>query len=211
MAESTENKKDLHFKGQYADEQVEAFFRAHWITLVPGIIAHFFFLIVIAVVFGNFSSEIAAFFRTSIGEIVLILSVFLLTYFIHNFFIKLINHFLNTVILTNLRIVEIQKMIFVKDLQISLDLRMVQDVKKLQNGILENVVNFGELIFMMSSSDVRVIKFVPNPNFHFRLINRVKLEAVQKRIGDKNNTRSHQSILFENFTSNVTKEQHLDA
>ncbi len=211
MVESIENKKDLHFKGQYADEQVEAFFRAHWITLVPGIIANIFFLVVIAVIFGSFSSEIAAFFRTSIGELVLILSVFLLTYFIHNFFIKLVNHFLNTVIVTNLRIVEIQKMIFVKDLQISLDLRMVQDVKKMQNGILENVMNFGELIFMMSSSDVRVIKFVPNPNFQFRLINRVKLEAVQKRLGAKDNTRSHQSILFENFTSNVTKEQHLDA
>lgn len=205
---SLETNKDLHFKGQYTDEDIIAFFRAHWITLLPFIVVHCFFFVVLGVIFFNFSTEILAFFTTPLGEIVLLLSVFLMTYFIHSFFIRLINHFLNTVIITNLRIVENQKMIFLKDLQISLDMRVVQDVKKQQNGILENILNFGELIFMMSTSDVRVFKFVPNPNFHFRLVNRIKLENAQKQLVVKEQTRPHQSILFENFTSSRQKEPH---
>lgn len=205
MTETFKN-KDLHFKGQYTDEVVAAFFRAHWITMLPDMVVHFFFAVLIFVIFGSYSSEIISFFKTSLGAIVLILSVFLITYFIHNFFVKLVNHFLNTVIITNFRIVEIQKVIFIKDFQVSLDLKMVQDVKKEQNGILENILNFGELIFMMSSSDIRVMKFVPNPSFHFRMINRIKLENMQKQILPGEQPRQQQSILFENFSPSREKE-----
>lgn len=192
--------KDLHFKGQYADEHVEAFFRSHWITLMPHIFVNLFFLAIIAILFVNFYSTLLTFVSTPPGEIVFVLSMLILTYSIHLFFIKFVNHFLYTVIITNFRIVEIQNIIFIKDLQVSLDMSMIQDVEKKQNGIFKNILNFGELIVVMSSSDIRVIKFVPNPNFQFRLINRLKLEWKQKRTELKDHTRQHQPILFENLT-----------
>jgi len=81
---------------------------------------------------------------------------------------------------------------------------MIQDVEKKQNGFLKNILNFGELIIIMSSADMRTIRFAPNPNFHFRLVNRLKLESKQN-IG-KDNQRQHQPILFENFTFSGSKE-----
>jgi hypothetical protein len=147
-----------------------------------------------------------AFFSTPIGEVVLIAAVLVAMYFIHTFYIKLINHFLNTVIITNFRIVEVQKMIFIKDLQISLDVSMIQDVEKKQNGIIKNILNFGELIIVMSSADTRTIRFVPNPNFHFRMINRLKLEYRQKHLGIKEVQRPHHPILHENFSFSPGQE-----
>ena len=200
--------KDLHFKGQYVDENVVAFFRAHWISLLPDIAFQLFIVVAPVVLFIYFPREITDFVQTTLGQIVLLLGILLMTYFIHNFFIKIINHFLSSIIITNLRIVENQKTIFIKDFQISLDLKMVQDVKKEQNGIPENLLNFGELIFMMSSSDVRKIQFVPNPNFHFRLVNRVKMEIRQKQSGMTGVERGRPHAgLFEDFTLQREKDK----
>lgn len=200
MTQDSSGNKDLHFKGQYANEHVIAFFRSHWITLLPDIVFNFFFVAVLSVVFGSFFSPILAFFGTPVGQTVMVVTVFLISFFIHNFYIKLINYFLNTVIITNFRIVENQKIVFMKDLQISIDMKMIQDIEKEQNGILKNILNFGELIIMMSSSDTRIFKFVPNPNFHFRLINRLKLENSQNQMIPKDQVRDHQSILYRDYT-----------
>ena len=195
------NNKDLHFKGQYAGEVVVAFFRAHWLKLVPAIAFQIFVWAVVIGIFIIFPTEIFDFIKSPLGQIILLLSVGLFTYFIHNFFIKLVNHFLSTCIITNLRIIENQKTIFLKDLQVSLDLKVVQDVHKEQNGILENLFNCGELLFMMSSSDIRMIHYVPNPNFHFRLVNRIKLEVRQKQQMPLGSDRGRpQSLLFEDYS-----------
>lgn len=206
MTLTPQNNKDLHFKGQYADEVVIAFFREHWITLLPHIVVHVVFAACIVTLFLNFLDALLAFFSTPIGEIVLIAAVLVSSYFIHAFYIRLINYFLNMVIITNIRIVEIQKMIFIKDLQISLDMSMIQDVEKKQNGIIKNILNFGELTVVLSSSDTRTIRFVPNPNFHFRMINRLKLEYRQKHLGIKEVQRPHYPILHENFSFSPGQE-----
>lgn len=206
MTQTPQTNKDLHFKGQYADEVVIAFFREHWITLLPHIVVHVVFAACIVTLFLNFFDALLAFFSTPIGEIVLIAAVLVSSYFIHAFYIRLINYFLNMVIISNIRIVEIQKMVFIKDLQISLDMSMIQDVEKKQNGIIKNILNFGELTVVLSSSDTRTIRFVPNPNFHFRLINRLKLEYRQKHQGIKDHQRPHQPILYENFSFSPGQE-----
>ncbi len=209
MTPNSSNNKDLHFKGQYADEHIVAFFRGHWITLVPHILVYGFFLAAIIAVFSFFSGTIIPFFVSPIGQFLLPVFVLLVTYGIHNFFIKLINHFLSIVIITNLRIIEVQKMIFIKDLQNSLDMGVIQDIKKEQNGFWKNILNFGELLIMLSSSDIQAIKFVPNPNFHFRLINRAKIEWQQKQAHQNaNQQRNHQEILPENTTIASTHVRH---
>jgi len=207
MTQDSVNNKDLHFKGQYANEHVVAFFRLHWITLLPDLVFNFFLVVVLAVIFGTFFSPIIAFFGTPVGQTVLVLTVFLMSFFIHNFYTKLINYFLNTVIITNIRIVENQKVVFIKDLQISIDMKMIQDIQKEQNGILKNILNFGELIIMMSSSDTRIFKCVPNPNFHFRLINRIKLEYTHNQLIPKDQGRDHRSILYKDYTFSGDREK----
>lgn len=192
------NNKDFQFKGQYANEVVIDFFRPHWVTLMPHLFIHILILAVLGVVAANFYELVFSFLRTDTGRFVFIGSVLVGTYAIHNFFIKFISHFLKVVIITNLRIVEVQNILFVNDLQSSLDVNMIQDVEKIQKGIIKNLLKFGELTIILSSSDTRTLRFVPNPNYHFRLINRLKLES--KQFGVKEPARQHQSILFENLT-----------
>jgi hypothetical protein len=198
MTDDVVNNKDLHFKGQYAGEYVMAFFRRHWTTLIPHIMVSGFFLALLAALFVTFSGLIVPFLLSGIGQIILPVAVVLLTYCIHNFFIRFVDHFLHITIITNLRIVQAEKIIFIKDQQISFDMNVIQDIKKEQNGLWKNILNVGEVVIMMSSSDVHVIKFVPNPNFHFRLINRAKIGYGQEHLQDSTKNRQHQPIVQKN-------------
>lgn len=180
MDENINLNKDLHFKGQYKNEHVITFFRRHWITLLPEIIMVVLFIFVIiflAIMFGPiaYNPTFKPFFLAAI-----VIGVPLATYFMHIVFLEFIKHFMQMVIITNYRIVEVKKTIFIKDNEDTLFLENIQDVKKQQNGLWKNIFGFGELVIVMSSSDLKTISFVPNPNYHFRLISRIKQEFNQQ-------------------------------
>ena len=194
------NNKDFHFKGQYADEELVGFFRKHWITLIPDFIIHGIFVAAGILAWIFFPGQIVLMMSNIWGAIVITIAILVLSYGIHHFFIKLINHFLHTVIITNFRIVEIDKIMFVKDSHMSLDMKMIQDIEKAQKGFWKNALRYVELMIMMSSADVRIIKYVPNPDYHFRLINRLKAQTIQRDTHIKTPPREHQTILHENLT-----------
>jgi len=171
--------KDLHFKGQQSDETVIAFFRPHWITLFPLFLIYGLIITALTILLSTFYQPIVQFLSSPLGKIPFVIILLLMCYGIHYFFVNLMNNFLNCTIFTNKRIVEIQKVIFIRDQLISHSLRMIQDVEKNQEGIWKNLLSWGEIIIKISTSDVRVIRFVPNPNFHFRLLARLKLEINQ--------------------------------
>lgn len=183
--ENPRNNKDRYFRGQYPDEEVIAFFRCHWVAILPDFLMYIFFvgLFITAMVFfvGIPITEAAKPFM----QAATVLLVGVMTYFFHHIFVNLINHFLETVIITNFRVVEVKKTIFLKDSQDSFYMEMIQDVEKDQVGLFKNILRFGELVIRLSSNDTRVIKYVPNPDYHFRLMNKIKQEYIQKRIQEK--------------------------
>ncbi len=180
MNENENQNKDLHFKGQYKNEHVVTFFRHHWITLLPElvlsilILATLIFLIILLAPLAT-NADYKTLFQVG-----LFIVVPLMTYFIHMLFLEFIKHFMQTIIITDCRIVEVKKTIFIKDSEDTLFLENIQDVRKQQNGFWKNIFGFGDLIIVMASSDIKTISFVPNPNYHFRLVSRITQEYNQK-------------------------------
>lgn len=197
MTEHVQNNKDRYFKGQYHDEECITFFRQHWITLLPELLMYSIFGMILLVSGFYFANVVNFSMKEFFSQFLFLALLALFTYFIHRFFFRLFNHFLHTVILTNFRIVDVTKVlfvIFVRDTQQTFDMKEIQDIQKQQDGFWKNILRFGVLIIMMSSSDIKRIYYVPNPDYHFRLVNRIKRIYIQQRIQDKQQERGSEGL-----------------
>lgn len=185
MPEKKQHKdnKDKYFKGQLQDEEVILFLRRHWVALFDYLAGFLGMTILFVLVFGT------TFFRSFIAEYRGILTfLFLLYYlgstlFIHKFFLRLLNHFSHVVVITDQRIVYISKTVYVHSMLDSLRHTQIQDVRKEQEGIIKNWLNYGELcIVLTTSEEPRTLHYVPNPEYHFRMINRCITEANKRAL-----------------------------
>lgn len=161
-----------NFKGQFEDEVVLCFFRKHWIAIVPrGLaIAGLLFVIGLGFVYFQTLAKQELFIKGLV-----IFFYLTVTYLVHHNFMKIFHYFLHSVMITNYRIVDVDKSVFFIDSKDSVDLANVQDVRKEQNGIFENILNFGTLVIVLSGTHASVnINLVPRPDYQFKKINKVK-------------------------------------
>lgn len=61
----------------------------------------------------------------------------------------------------------------------------IQDVQKLQHGFFNNLLKFGQMQIILGNAEQRILLQVPNPDYHYRLINRVKSNQYFKKIRDR--------------------------
>ena len=106
----------------------------------------------------------------------LFLTIFLTgTLYIHRFFIKLINYFVNIGIITDIRIIDHDKTIFFRDTMDSIDMSQIQNIEQVKEGIIPSLFRYGDIkVFMTASAATKTFHFVPNAKFHFRCMNRQK-------------------------------------
>jgi hypothetical protein len=124
--------------------------------------------------------------NAAIFEILLIMGFLFSIYYVHRFFVHIYNYFLDVVIITNYRIVDLNKTIILRDTKEVIDLAKIQDVLKKQDGLIRNVLNYGKLTITLSSSSIiKTLHFVPNPDFHFRVINRKKRDYIHQKQYDR--------------------------
>ncbi len=161
-----------HFKGQLEDELVICTFRKHWVSILPTLVSMPGLLIVLFVLFINLPRLVDQ------GHWMAYLMVFALAALhavIHRQFLTIFYYYLHTVIVTDRRVVLIDKSVFFKDSKTSLDLVNVQDIQKHQEGFYQNFFNFGSLSFMLSGSgSPSVIDLVPRPEYQYKKIHQVK-------------------------------------
>lgn len=174
--------KDKFFKGQMSDENYVLFFRKHWATIAPaavifcsvciGVIVFITFLILIG--FKDFNAGLRYFIIFSS------LTVFLI--YGHWFFLRMFGHFMTICVFSDRRIFALLKTVYTQDLKETADLGTIQDVKKDQEGIIRNILKYGNLIITFSSSSaIMILSNVPNVEFHFRALLRAKAEFMAKR------------------------------
>ena len=65
---------------------------------------------------------------------------FVLAYIVHRIFLDIFHFYLHTVIITNYRIVEVDRSVLFKDSKTSIDLTNVQDIQKRQSGLMETLL-----------------------------------------------------------------------
>ena len=161
-----------HFKGQLDGEVVICVFRKHWIAVLPTLFSMPGIFVVLFLIFMNLPLLVNQ------GHWMAYLMVFALGALhalIHRQFLTIFHYYLNTVILTDRRVVLIDKSVFFKDSKTSIDLVNVQDIQKHQDGIFQNALNYGSLHFMLSGSgSPSVIDLVPRPEYQYKKIHQVK-------------------------------------
>ena len=176
-----------NFKGQQKNEIVHCFTRKHWIVLLPswigflltlGCLFVFLFFIsdnALASVFSPFSYKVSAF-----------LGLGILTYLFHRFFDKIFNYYIQVLVFTNFRIVILDQTLFFYSQRDSIDLNQIQDVGVQRGGIIKTILNYGELTITLSTVHAtKILPFVPNPEYFFRKINKIKREYITQRRIDK--------------------------
>lgn len=161
-----------HFKGQLDGEEVICAFRKHWISILPTLVSMPGLLVILFLLYTNLPVLVQQ------GHWMAYLMVFALAALhaiIHRQFLTVFHYYLNTVILTDRRVVLLDKSVFLKDSKTSIDLVNVQDIQKHQVGFIQNFLNFGSLSFMLSGSgSPSVIDLVPRPEYQYKKIHQVK-------------------------------------
>jgi len=178
--------RDRLFKGQQAQEEVVCFFRKHWVTMLPCVLGIIVLMTVETMFFLAFVKFKNLFIENASMSILLVGVMILTTAYVHKSFMHLFRHFMETVIFTNSRVIEHRKSLFIHDSQEILDLVKVQDVRKSQEGIVRNLLRYGDLTITLSSSEAsKLISFVPNVNFHLRCLGRIKRDAfLQSKVNE---------------------------
>lgn len=167
---------DREFQGQQVNEKVLCFFRKHWVVLVIPIIIFPVVFVFFPYVFYLLSDYV----RTSIvAQVGFLILLFIFFYCLHLFFHRLLNYFLDISIITNYRVIDLKKRLFFQDDKSIIDLHEIQDVQKHQEGILRNILGYGNLIVIVPTM-IRpmILQFVPNPDYHFRKVNQAKREYI---------------------------------
>lgn len=172
-----------NFKGQQKNEFVHSFCRKHWIVLVPHLIGAIF-IIGLPVIFLLFTPRDAILSLVSpITYRIIAGLVFIgMTYFFHCLFIRFFNYYLQVIIITNFRVVQLDQTLFFNRNRDSIDIPEIQDIVIQQSGIFKTVLNYGELIITLSSAhSSKMLTCVPNPEYFFRKINKTKREYITAR------------------------------
>ncbi|MCK9185978.1 PH domain-containing protein [Candidatus Gracilibacteria bacterium] len=172
---NTQINKDRFFKGQQEGEEFVCFFRHHWIELLKDMIyfSIFFGLGVLAIMDIE---KIKLVIRESMELKLLFLTFFIIgNFYIHKFFIKLINYFTNIGIITDRRVIDHKKTVFLKDTVDAIYMAQIQNIEKIEEGLMPSIFGFGDIkIFLSASDSVKIFCNVPNAKFHFRCISRQK-------------------------------------
>lgn len=170
-----------NFKGQLDEEQVLFFFRRHWLKIMPNLMNLFiiFLFLTTAIIFTG-----PLFKNTAVNVEVLAWIYFaVLLFFLiltHHQFLKIFHYHLDTVILTNVRLVILDKSVYLRDSRDSVDILKIQDVNKKQNGIFPRLFDYGTLVITLAGSDTMItIELVPTPDHYFKRINKIKQEIFQ--------------------------------
>lgn len=168
-----------NFKGQMDDEQVLNFFRKHWIQILPFFLFFPFLIAALGTLWYFLPALMALGF---IAHLAAVIGVMLLTLLVHHQFMAVFRYYLSTVITTNLRVVIMDKSLFIRDTRVGIDMNKIQDVEKRQNGIWPNLLQFGTLNITMSGGEPVHIEKVPQPDFQFKKISEVRQRFIEEHV-----------------------------
>ncbi len=163
------------FPGEQEGEQVIYMGVFHWIHLVP-----FFFkvsaAIIVLVLVNHFGllddvTSQSRFFLNSSAAVL----------FLHVVCFRLYNYFLKVMLITNYRLIDIRHTVFLKREREVIPMNNIQDIRYQQNGIFSRLFNYGDLIVLGSSSDVKYLfHHVPKANKLHHLLGEIHQRALRE-------------------------------
>lgn len=171
------------FHDQHSNETFYGFYRKHWMALFLPFCRFIFsslLLVGLSFLFSYFLrlNELSM----TVYKFFLFLAFILAHYEIHKFFFRLISWFLTVVILTDFRLLEVNKGIFILDEKEGVDLKKIQDIQMSKTGILPNLLNYGQIYLRFANIlDAKVFHYVPNVNKWIQKCNSVRTAAIASK------------------------------
>ena len=167
--------QDKYFKGQHENEEFICFFRNHWITLLQEFLYFLIFVTIVILIMLYINTIKSVMQNNAELRAFFIIGFILCTAYLHRFFIKMFNHFVNIGIITDMRIIDHKKTLFFRDTIEAIDMMNIQDIEQKGEGLLPNILGYGDInIYLTASNSIKVFRRVPNAKFHFRCISRQK-------------------------------------
>lgn len=172
-----------NFKGQQKNEVVLCFCRKHWIALFPHMVIFTMIFIVPFLLLAFTPGEtLERIFSPSAYRVLAAVILAVMTYYFHRFFLRCFTYYLQILIITNFRVIQLDQTLFFKHNRDSIDLPEIQDIVIQRRGLFQTVLNYGELTITLSSAHAtKVLSRIPNPEYYFRKINKTKREYITSR------------------------------
>lgn len=199
--------KDLHFKGQQANEVFICFFRHHWISLLREFVYFGIFAAIMGLILLKTNDIQKVIHDSRELRLLFLMGFFIGTIYLHRFFMKILDHYLSISIITDRRIVDHQKTLFFKDTMDAIDMAQIQNIERIGDGLLPSLLKYGDIkIYLSSSAAFRTLACVPNDKFHFRCITRQK-EALQQQLNERQHIglATHSEVLEQLQQSNPSQ------
>ncbi len=171
--------RDFDFPGKDPGEQVQFYFRRHWIKLLKHIGKYL--LISIALLGGMFSiTVLLTLERTPLYHTFLITVVLIFAGINLLLVVKLYRNLLWVTIVTDKRIHWIHKSLLLRNQHQTIDLWLLEDISMKQRGFLQNLLGYGSLIIVLQSKDVGMtLWYVPAVTAQYRHIMLLREKARQ--------------------------------
>jgi hypothetical protein len=181
-----EKNTHFHFRGQMDTEIVKDFYRRHWVVLLPRIFNLILFLSLIIIFLVALMSSPIPPEATLFVDVLVVMAIVAIGILIHSYFIFMLEYFMNVVIITDNRLIITRKTLFTHDDKDSIYMQEIQDLQKQQAGIVKNFLDYGEIMINVGVPDLTILRTVPNPDYHFRLLNMIRNQRYiedEERIG----------------------------
>lgn len=177
--DGAKSNQDSNFRGQHANEEVLCFTRKHGIVILPQVVGVFLVPLMIAGLLFLKNSLALTGGPDAFMQILGFIAVIGFTYFIHRIYVSIFGYYLKITIVTNQRIIELDKTLILRDSRDAVDLLQVQDTVMEQNGFFHTVLNYGDITISMPAVNVeKRLKCLPNPDYYFRKINASRRQAL---------------------------------
>lgn len=190
-----EDNTNKHFKGQQRNEELVYYSCKHWIVLIPLLaeLAIGVSIIGALVIIGFSAPE-----KTNLMKIIFVVMTAFMALWLHSFFTRFLNYFLDVVIVTNYRVLKVEKSLYMKDDQNIVDLHEIQDIKKIQHGIMPNLLDYGKLVIVTPTMiEPMILEKLPDPERFFRKVNNSKRDYIYARQQQKLKTLENKNLDYE--------------
>jgi|GEM_PF-714930 len=166
---SSSGNQGISFPGMDAGEEFRFYFRRHWLKVARYILflALWMAAFVLLVIVSGVGTQQDDYMRRMI--LVILCVFFLAPHFF--FLVKIYKHFLSIVIVTDKKVHQFRRTLLAVDRHENVDLWVLQDIKKTQRGVLQNILGYGSLALEAQSTQL-IAHFTPNiNNIYHQIVN----------------------------------------
>ncbi|QQS59749.1 PH domain-containing protein [Candidatus Peregrinibacteria bacterium] len=170
------------FEFLHENERCYAFFRRHGMCLLFGVCRHWLpyflgYLLLLPLLFWvvNFFGE-----ENALSFIAFAFNMVAIIFLVHWFFLAILEYMLGFMMITNRRIVELHKSVFLREEMSEMPFEQITNIHHEKSGFLQNILHYGTLRIDTNIENPIRMHFVPRSEEKFAKISEIHGEYVHR-------------------------------